>query len=304
MSRSQRAAITSLVAGLLIFSAKMTAWALTDSAALLADALESIVNVVAAIAAIYAIRFAAQAVDEDHPYGHGKAELLAAAFEGGLVAAAAVASAWQAIRALIDGAAPKELDVGMLVAGGAAAANLLLGAWLVRVGRKEQSPTLIADGTHVLSDVWTTAGAIVALGIVRFTGLTWIDPIVALLLSLLLVKTGYGLVREAADGLLDREDRTLLGKIVEAFNAAKVPGMHGMHRLRAIRSGRFVHVDAHVYTPADWTIAVAHVAVERLEREIVERAGIQGEIALHLDPLPPGTSPDAIVTVESATKGV
>ncbi len=304
MSRSQRAAYTSLVVGVLVFGTKMTAWAMTDSAALLADALESIVNVVAAVAAIYAIRFAAQAVDEDHPYGHGKAELLAAAFEGGLVAAAAVASAWQAIRALVDGAVPKALDVGMLVAGAAAVANLLLGAWLVRVGRKEQSPTLIADGTHVLSDVWTTAGAIIALAVVRFTGLTWLDPVVALLLSLLLVKTGYGLVREAADGLLDREDRSLLARIVEAYNAAQVPGLHGLHRLRAIRSGRFVHVDAHVYTPADWTIAVAHGAVERLEREIVDRAGIQGEIALHLDPLPPGTEPGATVTVESATKGI
>lgn len=278
------AAGVSLAAGVAIFVAKLVAWRLTGSAAILSDAAESTVNVVAAVFAVFALRYAAQPADRDHPYGHGKVEFLAAAFEGGLVAFAAVAIVWTAILSLVEGPELRRLDVGLAVTAAAGAANLVLGFWLVRTGRKLQSPTLIADGQHVLSDVWTTLGVLIGLALVWLTGIPWLDPLAALLVGLLLIRTGIGLVRESVGGLLDREDRALLRRLVGAFNEARVPGLSGIHRLRAIRSGGVVHVDAHVFVPKHWTVEQAHEAAHRLEDALIGRTGLTGELALHLDP--------------------
>jgi cation diffusion facilitator family transporter len=278
------AAGVSLAAGVAIFAVKLVAWRITGSAAVLSDALESTVNVVAALFAVFALRFAAQPADRDHPYGHGKVEFLAAAFEGGLVAFAAVLILWSAAWSLIEGPSLRKLDFGLLVTAAAGAANLALGAWLVRTGRRLSSPTLVADGKHVLSDVWSTLGVLVGLTLVRLTGIVWLDPVAALALGLLLVRTGIGLVKEAVGGLLDREDPVLLGKLVEAFNEAKVAGLSGIHRLRAIRSGGVVHVDAHVFVPNHWTVEEAHAAAHHLEDALIGRSGLAGELALHLDP--------------------
>lgn len=279
-----RAAGVSLVAGIAIFLAKVIAWQVTGSAAVLSDAAESTVNVVAALFAVFALRFAAQPADRDHPYGHGKVEFLAAAFEGGLVSFAAAAILWTAIWSLAAGRGPERVDLGLLVTAAAGVANLGLGCWLVRTGKRLSSPTLVADGYHVLSDVWTTLGVLVGLALVRFTGLVWLDPVAAIVVGLLLARTGVGLVKEALGGLLDREDPVLLGKLVEAFNEARVPGLSGIHRLRAIRSGGTVHVDAHVFVAKDWTVEQAHAAAKELEEALIHRAGLEGELALHLDP--------------------
>jgi cation diffusion facilitator family transporter len=300
--RRVRAAIISLVVGIAIFLAKTIAYLRTGSAAILSDALESIVNVVAAAFAVYAVRFAAMPADRDHPYGHGKMEYLSAAFEGGLVGFAALTIVYSAIRALIEPPQLRSLDQGMILAAIAALANLLLGLWLLRTGKESESPTLIADGHHVLSDVWTTAGAIVGVAIVRVTGLAFVDPVVAILLALLLLRTSFKLVLSSANGLMDREDPELLQRLVDAFNASEVEGIGGVHRLRAIRSGDVVHVDAHVYVPHHWTVARAHSAAHQLEEAVKLKSGLNGEIALHFD-----TAGDdwvaAPVTLDEATRG-
>jgi cation diffusion facilitator family transporter len=296
----ERAAHGSLVASIVIFAVKVYAWWRTGSAALLTDALESVVNIIAAAFALYAIRFAATPPDREHPYGHGKIEYLSAAFEGGLVGFAAITIGYAAVRALIVGPALHDLDVGVVVAGCAALMNAFLGVILLRVGRRVESPTLIADGHHVLSDVYTTVGAIVAVVLVRLTGVTWIDPVMALLLALLLLRTGWKLVVESASGLLDTEDPHLLDRLVRAFNECDIEGVGGVHHLRAIRSGNVVHVDAHVYVPEDWSVARAHVASHELERAVKEKSGIIGEIALHLDVWPQGVDRKSKVTVDEA----
>jgi cation diffusion facilitator family transporter len=278
------AAGVSLAAGLVIFLAKVIAWQVTGSSAVQSDAAESTVNVVAAVFALFALRFAAQPADRDHPYGHGKVEFLAAAFEGGLVSFAAAAILWSAVWSLATGPRLERIDVGLLVTAAAGAANLVLGFWLVRTGKRLSSPTLVADGQHVLSDVWTTLGVLVGLGLVRLTGLVWLDPVAAIAVGLFLARTGVGLVKEALGGLLDREDPALLRRLVEAFNEARVPGLSGIHRLRAIRSGGAVHVDAHVFVAKDWTVERAHAAAKELEDALIRRAGLEGELALHLDP--------------------
>ncbi|WP_373047750.1 cation diffusion facilitator family transporter [Vulgatibacter sp.] len=283
-SRRQRVALVSLAGGSLIFLAKLAGWYLTGSSAVLSDALESTVNVVAATFAVFALRFAAQPADRDHPYGHGKIEFVSAAFEGGLISFAAVMILYTAGQQLIVGPELRRLDLGLLIAAGAGAANLLLGAYVLREGRQLGSATLVADGKHILSDVWTTAGVILGLLLVRLTGLVWLDPIAALAVGGLLAWTGVRLVRESVGALLDQEDPELLQRLVQAFNESPVQGLGGVHRLRAIRSGDVVHVDAHLFVPEHWSVRQAHEAVTELERQVKERSGLVGELALHLDP--------------------
>lgn len=280
----QQTAWISLAGGVAIFLAKMAAWRLTGSSAVLSDGLESTVNVVASLFALFALRYAAQPADRDHPYGHGKIEFVSAAFEGGLIAFAAVMIVYSAVGQLVAGPELRRLDLGLAVTAAAGAANLLLGAFVLRRGRSLDSPTLVADGRHILSDVWTTVGVLLGLLLVRLTGLVWLDPVAALLVACLLARTGVQLVRESVGALLDREDPDLLEQLVAAFNGSSVEGLGRVHRLRAIRSGNVVHVDAHIFVPAHWTVLRAHEAVEELERQVQARCHLVGELALHLDP--------------------
>jgi cation diffusion facilitator family transporter len=242
------------------------------------------VNVVAALFALCAVRYAARPADRDHPYGHGKIEFVASAFEGGLITFAAAMILYAAVEQLAMGPELRRIDFGLLVTAGAGTANLLLGSWVLRRGRRLDSPTLIADGRHILSDVWTTAGVLAGLALVRLTGVVWLDPLAAIAVGLLLARTGVSLVRESIGALLDQEDPVLLERLVAAFNESTVEGLEGVHRLRAIRSGDLVHVDAHIFVPEHWTVRQAHAAVERLEAEVKARCELKGELALHLDP--------------------
>lgn len=282
--RQRRAALVALAGGILVFLFKGLGWWLTGSEALFSDALESTVNIAAASFAVFSVRYAAKPADRDHPYGHGKIEFVAAAFEGGLITFAAGLIFYRAIRSLVEGPELQQLGLGLGVAAISAAFNTGLGWWVLREGRATESATLIADGKHILSDVWTTLGVLGGLAAVRLTGWVWLDPIAALLVGLLLARTGVGLVREAVDALLDKEDPELLERLVRAFNEAPVEGITGVHRLRAIRSGNLVHVDAHVFVPGHWTVAQAHAAVERIEAWMLEKSHFRGELALHLDP--------------------
>lgn len=299
------AALVSVFTGIVIFAGKLIAWRLTGSSAVLSDALESIVNVVAALFAVAAIRFADQPADEDHPYGHGKMELLSAAFEGGLIAFAAVLILYQGVQTLIAGPELRSLDLGLLVTVAAGGANLLLGYFLVRTGRRVGSPTLLADGQHVLSDVWTTVGVLVGLLAVRLTGLSWLDPVAALFVGAFLAFTGVKLVKRAADGLLDRDDPELLKKLVDAFNEAAVPGMLSLHRMRVLKHGHLIHIDAHAFVPSDFSVRDAHDAVNQLETVLGQKTGFGVELAFHLDPSPtvarliPGAAPPPL-TVDVA----
>lgn len=286
--RRARAAGVSVVAGVAILIAKLVAWQLTGSSAVMSDALESIVNVMAAVFALIAVRIASRPRDDDHPYGHGKTEHLSAAFEGGLVLLAALLIVYQAAVTFWRGPHLRALDVGLAVTAAAALANLALGAYLVRTGRAVASPTLIADGKHVLSDVWTTAGVVAGLAAVKVTGVSWFDPAAAALVGLLLARTGYHLLRDAADALVDRHDPELAARLHRAFAEVRVPGVRELRRLRVLRHGHDLHVDADVVFPAHWSVAEAHAALERLEAGIGARAGVAAELALHLDPCQPG----------------
>jgi cation diffusion facilitator family transporter len=279
-----RAVVISLAVSVVLLAAKYQAYRLTGSTAILSDALESIVNVVAAVFGLGGIIFAGRPADRNHPYGHGKIEFFSAAFEGGLIAFAAVLIVYEVVVALLEGPQVRALDLGVTIVLGAGLINLALGFYLVRTGRKYDSLTLVADGRHVLADFYTSAGIVIGLLLVRFTGIAWLDPLVAAVVALNLLWTGFRLVRVAAGGLLDEEDPALLDRLLKVLQPHLGQGVIRIHHLRAIRAGRFHHVDAHLVVPEFWTVERSHELAEDLGERVVKELGVEGEMTLHTDP--------------------
>jgi cation diffusion facilitator family transporter len=279
-----RAVLLSLIVSVVLLAAKYGAYLLTGSTAILSDALESIVNVVAAVFALGGLVFAGRPADRSHPYGHGKIEFFSAAFEGGLIAFAAVVIVYEVVQSLIRGPEVSRLESGLLIVLGAGLVNLALGLYLLRTGRRYSSLTLVADGQHVLSDFYTSAGVVVGLLLVRLTGLSWLDPLVAAVVALNLMWTGFRLVRHAAGGLLDEEDPALLNRLLDVLRGHVGLAVIRIHHLRAIREGRFHHVDAHLVVPEFWSVDQAHELAEDLARRVIKEVGIEGELEFHTDP--------------------
>ena len=279
-----RAGLISLAVSVVLLGAKYTAYRLTGSTAILSDALESIVNVVAAVFALGCLVFAGRPADRNHPYGHGKIEFFSAAFEGGLIAFAAVLIMYEVAQSLIRGVEIQQLGAGLTIVIAAGLVNLVLGLFLVRTGRRASSLTLVADGQHVLSDFWTSLGIVLGLVLVRVTGLAWLDPVVAALVALNLMWTGGRLVRHAAGGLLDEEDPALLNRLLEVLERHLGEGVIRVHQLRGIRSGRVHHVEAHLVVPEFWSVERAHELSETLAAHVIEELGVAGELVFHTDP--------------------
>src|SRR5262245_24918704 len=279
-----RSGLISLVVSVALLAAKYAAYRLTGSTAILSDALESIVNVVAAVFALGGLVFAGRPADRNHPYGHGKIEFFSAAFEGGLIAFAAVLIIYEVAQSLIRGVEVRQLETGLGIVLAAGIVNLLLGTFLVRTGRRHRSLTLVADGQHVLSDFWTSIGIVGGLIVVRMTGLAWLDPVIAALVALNLMRTGVRLVRLAAGGLLDEEDTALLGRLLQVLQPHVGQGVIRIHHLRAIRAGRFHHVDAHLVVPEFWSVDRAHELAEALAGRVIDELGVEGELVFHTDP--------------------
>lgn len=279
-----RAGFISLAVSMVLLAAKYQAYRLTGSTAILSDALESIVNVVAAVFAIGALIFAGRPADRNHPYGHGKMEFMSAAFEGGLIAFAALVIVYEVVVSLIHGVELRALDLGLTIVLGAGLVNLALGYYLVRAGRRYDSLTLLADGRHVLADFYTSAGVVVGLLLVRLTGFVWLDPVVAAVVALNLMWTGVRLIRQASAGLLDEEDPALLHRLLQVLQPHLGQGVIRVHHLRAIRAGRFHHVDAHLVVPEFWSVDRSHELAEDLGERVMKELGAEGEMTLHTDP--------------------
>jgi cation diffusion facilitator family transporter len=283
-SSHTRVAAASLVVAVVLLGVKFWAWELTGSQAIFSDALESIVNVVAAAAALLVLTWAGRPADRDHPYGHGKIEFFSAAFEGGLIFFAALVILWQATAAVLRGASPRELDFGLLLTGAAGVANGALGWFLVRYGRTHRSAAIEADGHHVLTDFWTSVGVVGGLAAVRLTGWWWLDSAIAGALALLLLATGWRLVRRAAGALLDEEEPAFLRRLIAALGPRIKDGIIRVHNLRSIRAGRFHHVTAHVVVPEFWSVQRAHDAAEALAARVQHDLGDEAGIDFHTDP--------------------
>lgn len=263
---------------------KFWAFNLTQSQAIFSDAAESIVNIVAAVLALFVIYYSTKPADTDHPYGHGKAEYFSSAFEGGLISFAGVLIIIEAVRALMWGRNLRELGFGLVIVGVAGLVNLLLGLVLLQVGKRSRSIALRASGLHVISDFWTSAGVVGGLLLVLWTGWNWIDGAIALILGGLLGYSGVKLVRESVGGLMDKEDTGLLKELSDIFAQHMGDGIIQIHHVKMIRSGWYHHIDAHVVLPEYWDVARVHNEITRFERDVIKNYEFSGEMNFHVDP--------------------
>ena len=282
-----RAGWISLLASVAILATKFAAYLYTGSMALLADAAESSVNVIAAAVMTFSVAVSRRPPDAGHPYGHGKAEPLSAAVEGALVAGAATFIAVEGVRRLIAPTGLGHVGAGVVISALAGLANLLLGLYLLAVGRRERSEALRADGVHVLSDTATTAASIGALVAVQWTGIIAIDPIVALVVAVNLLWAGWKVVRRSLTGLLDEADFALLERIAKVLEAARRPEWCDIHQLRSRNAGRERHVDLHLVVPRYFAIDEAHRVGDALETALGRALEGEGDFIVHLDPCRP-----------------
>ena len=282
-----RAALLSLLVGLLMLVLKMTAYVLTGSATILSDALESVVHVVAISFMFWCFRLTLVPPDENHPYGHGRAEPLSIGFEGGMMALAALAIAWEAAVGLWYGHRPEKLGLGLWLVAIAAVINLALGLFLIRTGRRTRSALLVADGKHVLSDVWTSAGVVLGVAVMMLVPdpsySVWIDGVTAILIAGYVLYAAADLIRSSISSLLDEADPKLLQRIVDAVAEIREPEWLDLHNLRCRTSGDHIYIDFHLTVPAEWTIEEGHNAIERLEQHLLQRLGREGSVLIHLD---------------------
>lgn len=274
----------SVGAAVLTIALKMLAWQLTGSVGLLSDALESVVNLVAALVAVAMLHWASTPPDEQHLFGHEKAEYFSAGVEGGLIVLAAVSIAWTAIGRLINPVTLDDLGIGVALSAAASAVNLAVALILIRAGKRARSMTVEADGRHLLTDVWTSIGVIAGLVAVGATGWRWIDPTVALLVALNIVVTGTSLIRRAGAGLMDHalppRELEALEHVLERYRGDSV----SFHAVRTRQAGRRSFVSMHVLVPGAWSVARAHVLADRLEGDV--RAALPGaSVTTHVEPV-------------------
>ena len=287
----RKAATVSITVGIVLLLIKFTAYWFTGSAAVLSDALESIINVVASGFAFLSILISARPPDESHPYGHGKIEFFSAGFEGALIVIAAIAIIWTAIPAFFEPKALSGLDIALalLIVGGIV--NWLLGSYLIRTGKKANSATLVADGKHVQTDAFTSAGVIIGLGLVWITGWTWLDPLVAVLVALNILRSGYHLLDEAVGGLMDKAEPAFLTQVAATLQAIRRPEWIAPHHLRSWRSGAVRFIDFHLVVPCYWKIYQAHEAQKQIEGALLEALDTPGQVVIHFDPCSPDYCP-------------
>jgi len=274
----------SIATAVLTIALKFAAWLFTGSVGLLSDAAESVINLVAAVVALIVILWATRPADEDHAYGHEKADHLSAGFEGGLIVLAAVSIAYAAIDRLIHPAELDVLGVGIAISAVATGLNLLTARLLILTGREESSTVLHADGRHLMADVWTSLGVIAGVALVWLTGWQTLDPLIALAVALNIVRTGAELVKESLSGLMDRAlpegDLAVVNRVLDSYASDSI----GFHALRTRMAGRRAFISVHVLVPGQWSVQEGHDLAERIEQDLRSRFD-QVTVFTHLEPV-------------------
>jgi cation diffusion facilitator family transporter len=283
MSRTMKAAWGSLAVAVVALALKLGAWRVTGSVALYSDALETIINVIAACGALIALRVSGKPADADHPYGHQKAEYFSAVLEGMMVLGAAGAILHEVYGAWSH---PKSLDapfLGMAINGVATVLNGVWAAFLMRSGRAWRSPAILASGKHILTDVWTSGGVLVGFALVPVTGWLWLDPALAGLVALNIVWTGFGMVRESVDALMDK---AVDPEVLEAIRNAISANAHGAleaHDVRTRSAGHVTFIEFRLIVPSNMTVGASHEICDQLEAALRKEIG-DALITIHVEP--------------------
>ncbi len=271
------------IVAVLLFIMKVIAWWLTQSVAVLTDALESTVNVVAGFISLYSLYIASKPRDKDHPYGHGKAEFVSAAVEGSLVSIAGLVIIYEAIDNLVHPHAIKKLETGMLIIGVTAIINYATGWYAIRTGKKNNSLALIASGKHLQSDTYSTLGIIGGIAIIYFTNLIWLDSAVAIGFAFFIIYTGYTIVRSSLAGIMDEADLEMLEKLVSRMNESRRENWVDLHNLRIIKFGTIIHIDCHLTVPWFLNVHEAHKEIEAFSNLAKNEFGESVELFVHAD---------------------
>ncbi|MCS7000241.1 MAG: cation diffusion facilitator family transporter [Bacteroidota bacterium] len=274
----------SLGIGILLLGVKWYAYLRTSSTVILSDALESVVHQVAVAFAWLSLRWSYRPPDEDHTYGHEKIAYFSAGFEGGLVGLAGIFIVVTAISELIEGVQLHQLGLGIALTAGVGAVNGLLGWYLVQVGKSTHSLVVEANGRHILTDAWTSAGAVLGLGAALGTGWLALDPLCALVFGAHILAQGYSLVRRAILGLMDTADPRLVGQVRSVLDAFMLEHpMVGYHRLRMREAGERMYVDFHLQFPDGTPIEEAHRIASEVERRVAEALNRPSDVTSHLE---------------------
>ena len=282
----------SVATAVVTMALKALAWRLTGSVGFLSDALESLVLLVAALAAVLIVQWASRPPDEEHPFGHERAEYFSSGFEGGLILLAALSIVWAAVDRLLHPLALPHVGAGAAVSASASALNLVVGVALVRAGRRDGSIAVEADGRHLLTDVWTSVGVIVGVALAAATGSRWLDSVVALLVALNIGAVGVSLMRRSGAGLMDHAlpaaDREELDRLLDSHRSEGV----SFPWVRTRQAGRRSFVSLVMLVPETWTVREAHEFVDGVEREI--GAALPGaEVTTHVEPAGAGGRAEA-----------
>jgi cation diffusion facilitator family transporter len=279
-----RYAWLSIAAAIATILLKGTAWWLTGSVGLLSDAIESFVNLAAAMMALWILTVAATPADDRHAHGHSKAEYFSSAFEGLMIVFAALSIIWAAVDRLWNLQPLESVGIGLAVSVVASIVNLLVARILLKIGRDNHSIVLEADAHHLMTDVWTSVGVVVGVGLVWVTGWLWLDPVIAIAVALNIVWTGWQLMHRSAAGLMDVSlPEEKVAEIEAVLKSYREQGLD-FHALRTRQAGSRAFVSVHVLVPGQWTVKEAHDWAERIERDI-RKVMPRVNAMTHLEPL-------------------
>ena len=274
----------SIVAAVLTIGMKATAYALTGSVGLFSDALESGVNLLAAVTAYFSLLYAARPADPSHTYGHEKIEFFSSGLEGVLILVAGVGTAVYAARRLVHPQSLDGLEVGILISLAASAINLVVARVLLRYGRRYRSIVLEADGQHLMTDVWTSLGVLAGLGLVMLTGVKELDPVLAILVGLNIVWTGFGLIRRSFNGLMDHALPAAEQEQIRSVIRASLPAGAEFHGLRTRQAGARRFLEFHLLVDGNLSVREAHHLAHRVEDALT--AAVPGlEVVIHVEPV-------------------
>jgi cation diffusion facilitator family transporter len=271
------------ILSVVLFIAKISAYYFTHSLAILSDALESIVNMVAGFIGLFALFIAAKPKDNDHPYGHGKAEFISAGVEGSLIVVAGLVIIYQTVETFFIPSHIQRLDTGLWLVGATAVINYVAGFACIKMGKKNNSLALISSGKHLQVDTYSTAAIIIGLLLMLLTNILWLDKVIALLSSAIILYNGYKIIRASLAGMMDEADSALLKKMIEVLNANRNENWIDLHNLRVIKYGSLLHIDCHLTLPWFFNMHEAHKEIDDLTKLIVNNFGDSVEFFVHTD---------------------
>lgn len=267
-----------------ILIAKFIAYYVTHSVGVLTDALESIVNVVAGAVSLYSLHLAMQPQDRNHPFGHGKIELISASSEGILIIIAGIMIIYEAVKRLLFPVEIQKLDIGIYIIAFSGVINYLLGTYSIRTGKKHNSVALVAGGKHLHSDTYSTIGLVIGLLALFFTKISWIDSALALLFGGIIIFTGISILRQTITGLVDHADEQLLGEMVTVLNENRQPEWIDIHNTKIIKSGNYLYIDCDLTVPWYYTVEAGHNLGSQLKDVLNPKYGNRIQLTIHIDP--------------------